>query len=172
MTPNVNLVDISRQFDLIGVTLLTPNDAFRLYLRVRYAECDAQGVVFNARYGDYVDLAATEFYRAIVGGYDHMIQQGVDTQVVSLKTDWTAPAHFDEVLCCDVRLERIGNTSFTLSVDFTELEEQRPVAKASIVYVTVTPTEHQKLAVPEFLRAALQDAAKGKSFDLAGVTVK
>jgi len=36
---------------------------FRLLLRVRYGECDAQQVVFNARYGDYVDVAATEFYR-------------------------------------------------------------------------------------------------------------
>ena len=40
---------------------------FRLLLRVRYGECDAQQVVFNARYGDYVDVAATEFYRAVFG---------------------------------------------------------------------------------------------------------
>lgn len=32
---------------------------FRYYLRVRYGECDAQKVVFNARYGDYVDLASS-----------------------------------------------------------------------------------------------------------------
>ena len=30
---------------------------FRYYTRVRYQDCDAQHVVFNARYGDYVDLA-------------------------------------------------------------------------------------------------------------------
>ena len=34
---------------------------FELLLRVRYSECDAQEVVFNARYADYADLAATEF---------------------------------------------------------------------------------------------------------------
>ena len=27
---------------------------FRYYLRVRYIECDAQKVVFNSRYGEYV----------------------------------------------------------------------------------------------------------------------
>jgi hypothetical protein len=37
---------------------------FRYYLRVRYQECDAQHVVFNARYGDYIDLACFEFLRA------------------------------------------------------------------------------------------------------------
>jgi acyl-CoA thioester hydrolase len=37
---------------------------FRYYLRVRYSECDSQKVVFNARYGEYVDLAVTEYVRA------------------------------------------------------------------------------------------------------------
>ena len=37
------------------------NQPFRYYMQVRYGECDAQKVVFNARYGDYTDLAATEF---------------------------------------------------------------------------------------------------------------
>ena len=37
---------------------------FRYYVRVRYQECDAQHVVFNARYGDYIDLACFEFLRA------------------------------------------------------------------------------------------------------------
>src|SRR5262245_38413749 len=34
---------------------------FRFLLRVRYGEVDAQKVVFNARWGDYVDLAVTEY---------------------------------------------------------------------------------------------------------------
>jgi acyl-CoA thioester hydrolase len=37
---------------------------FRYYLRVRYSECDAQKIVFNARYGEYVDLAVSEFMRS------------------------------------------------------------------------------------------------------------
>ena len=39
-------------------------ERFRYYLRVRYQECDAQKVVFNARYGDYIDQACIEFLRA------------------------------------------------------------------------------------------------------------
>ena len=37
---------------------------FRCYLRVRYVECDAQKVVFNSRYSEYVDVGMTEFLRA------------------------------------------------------------------------------------------------------------
>ena len=37
---------------------------FRYYLRVRYIECDAQKVVFNSRYSEYVDVGFSEFLRA------------------------------------------------------------------------------------------------------------
>ena len=50
---------------------------FRYYLRVRYAECDAQKVVFNARYGAFVDLGFTEFLRAL--GYGEALADGAST---------------------------------------------------------------------------------------------
>ena len=37
---------------------LSASATLQLLVRVRYAECDAQGVVFNARYADYADLAS------------------------------------------------------------------------------------------------------------------
>ncbi len=49
---------------------------FRYYLRVRYGECDAQKVVFNARYAEYVDLATTDL-RAL--GYGEQLFSGDST---------------------------------------------------------------------------------------------
>ena len=44
---------------------MSADDPFRFLFRVRYGECDAQAIVFNARWGDYVDIAVTEFARAL-----------------------------------------------------------------------------------------------------------
>ena len=44
-------------------------EPFRHRLRVRYHECDPQGVVFNANYLAYFDIALTELWRDAVGGY-------------------------------------------------------------------------------------------------------
>jgi len=33
-------------------------------LRVRYGECDPQGIVFNANYLSYFDITVTELWRA------------------------------------------------------------------------------------------------------------
>ena len=69
---------------------------FSYLLRVRYGECDAQKVVFNARYADYVDLATAELLRAL--GYEHEIQTAeLDYQLVKQTIEWKAPARYDQV---------------------------------------------------------------------------
>ena len=56
-------------------------EPFSHQLRVRYAECDSQGVVFNAHYLAYFDISITELWRAAFGGYQVMIDRGVDVVV-------------------------------------------------------------------------------------------
>ena len=53
---------------------------FRHRLRVRYNECDPQGVVFNANYLTYFDITITELWREL-GGYQPMVEAGVDLVV-------------------------------------------------------------------------------------------
>jgi acyl-CoA thioester hydrolase len=43
-------------------------------MRVRYAECDALGVVFNAHYLTYLDQTKTELFRVAMGGYRRLIE--------------------------------------------------------------------------------------------------
>jgi acyl-CoA thioester hydrolase len=71
---------------------------FRYYLRVRYQECDAQHVVFNARYGDYIDLACFEFLRAALPRPDRRFDGTFEIQTVRQVIEWKAPARFDDVL--------------------------------------------------------------------------
>ncbi|MGG7572430.1 acyl-CoA thioesterase [Streptomyces sirii] len=43
-------------------------------LRVRYSECDQQNVVFNGHYLFYYDVALTELWREVTGGYASMVE--------------------------------------------------------------------------------------------------
>lgn len=142
---------------------------FSLLFRVRYGECDAQQVVFNARYADYVDLASTEFMRAIGLDYKSLLARGLDTQVVSMTLNWASPARFDEVLCAQVSTSRIGTTSLTLRVNFSAPQDGREVAGAEVVYVLVNATTWNKTAVPEDIRALYQGGAVGVVVDQARV---
>ena len=141
---------------------------FRLRIRVRYAECDAQNVVFNARYGDYVDLAATEFMRTLIGGYDELLEKGFDNQVVRLLTEWQAPARFDDVLDLAVTVARIGNTSFTLNVAMSQAQTQQVVAQSEVVYVVSDRESGDKCVVPDFLRNKLEQGIEDTLVDQSG----
>src|SRR6185503_2236375 len=97
---------------------------FRYYLRVRYQECDAQHVVFNARYGDYIDLACTEFMRAALPRPTDPFDGTFESQTVRQVIEWKAPARFDNILEVSVRATRLGATSFTLGFELRRAGER------------------------------------------------
>ncbi|MGB3665483.1 MAG: thioesterase family protein [Bermanella sp.] len=145
------------------------NGHFTYLLRVRYSECDAQKVVFNGRYSDYVDIAVGEFMRAIWGDYNELLNAGFDNQVVSYAINWQGPAHFDDVLACEVYAKHIGNTSFSFSVDFKRVDQEQTIAQAEIVYVMVDASTHEKKPIPAHLKVLLEKGASGMVVNHAGV---
>ncbi len=131
---------------------------FRYYLRVRYGECDAQKVVFNARYADYIDLSTIEFLRAL--GFGSALVNGtLDYQLVKLTLEWKAPARFDQVLELSVRATQLGNTSFTISTELRIAGEEPVIAVGETVYVVVDTHTLRKVSLPADLRAALESGA-------------
>ena len=141
---------------------------FEYRLRVRYAECDAQGVVFNARYGDYADLAMNEFVRTLFGNYQNLLDQDLDIQVVSMTINWQAPAHFDDVLRARVQTQKLGNTSFTIGVAFSRYPDDTAIAEGELTYVVVSPASLTKKPIPETMRHSLEQGAPGVVISHAG----
>ena len=141
---------------------------FRYFLRVRYQECDAQHVVFNARYGEYIDMACFEFLRAALPRPSDMTDGTFEIQTVRQVVEWRRPARFDDVLEISVRTGRIGSTSFTLSFDIRRAGEAEPLVTSETVYVHVDPKTWTKREIAPAMRAALEAGAAGKSTDHAG----
>jgi acyl-CoA thioester hydrolase len=92
-----------------------PKSDFKFHFpkRVRYAEIDAQAVLFNSRYLEYFDLGITEYWRA-VGMYDMAgIVGGPEFHVAKAVVEYKAPILIDEMIDICVRCSRIGTTSLT-----------------------------------------------------------
>jgi acyl-CoA thioester hydrolase len=142
------------------------SDLFRYYLRVRYIECDAQKVVFNSRYGEYVDVSINEFLRAI-GVLPAFLEGRLDFQLVKQTIEWKAPARFDQVLELSIRATRLGTTSFTIGTTFRIAGDEKPITTVETVYVLVDGTTLTKVALTDSLRAALQRGAAGETTDHA-----
>ena len=141
---------------------------FRYYLRVRYQECDAQQVVFNARYGDYIDLACSEFLRAALPTPRDIFDGTFEIQTVRQVIEWKAPARFDDVLEVAVWASRVGTTSFTLCFELRRAGDGELLVTSETVYVHVDRKTFHKRAIEPRMRAALEAGARGRSVDHAG----
>ncbi len=90
--------------------------AFRHQFRVRWSEVDPQGVVFNARYLDYADVAITEYWRAV----NFRAQAGdapLEFHVRKATVLFDRPIKPDEMIEVMARTIAIGRTSMTQIVE-------------------------------------------------------
>lgn len=142
-------------------------EPFRYYTRVRYQDCDAQHVVFNARYGDYVDLAVTEFLRASFPSRDPF-DGSLEIQVVRQLIEWTAPARFNDVLEITARVTKLGTTSITIAFDLRIAGRGDAIATAEVVYVVVDGKTWKKRPMTEDERARFTSGGAGRITDHGG----
>ena len=122
-------------------------------LRVRYGECDPQGIVFNANYLLYFDVAFTEYWRDRVGPWDDMAQYGVDAVVAEANLRFRAPARFDDVLTLEVTTEELGTTSTTTRVDIRRDGEL--LVECRLRHVFVDRETWAKTVIPDAIREQL-----------------
>ncbi len=97
-----------------------PRSDYRFFYpkRVRYAEIDAQAVLFNSRYLEYVDIGTTEYLRA-VGIYGDGTLQGTPEQhIAKAVVEYKVPILLDEMVDICMRCARIGTSSMTFLFEF------------------------------------------------------
>ena len=128
-------------------------------LRVRYGECDPQGIVFNANYLLYFDVAFTELWRVAVGPWQEMVERGLDAVVAEASLRFRSPARFDDVLQLEARVTDLGTTSLTTRIDV--LRDGALLVEGRLRHVTVDTSTWEKTAVPEWVRDGLQSFAAG-----------
>ena len=128
------------------------SEPFRHRLRVRYNECDPQGVVFNANYLTYFDLTMGELWREL-GGYQAMVDAGVDMVVAEATIRYLAPLRFDDELELVARIRRLGDTSMTTELVIEDGGE--PAAEGELRHVFIETGTGRTAPIPDAIRAGL-----------------
>jgi acyl-CoA thioester hydrolase len=129
-------------------------EPFAHHLRVRYGECDPQGVVFNANYFAYLDISITELWRAALGSYQAMTDRGLDIVVVEARLRFRAPARFDDELTLEVGVTQLGTTSISTLHRITR--DGEPIADGDVHHVLVELPTLAKTAIPDWVRGPLE----------------
>ncbi len=119
-------------------------------LRVRYVECDMQGIVFNAHYYTWMDLAHTELLRALVGPLDVVHALGVDFVVAESSARYLASARFDDLIDIEVVVEALSTSSMTTVHPFRR--DDQVLAEGRIRHVCVDGSTYTKAPWPPEVR--------------------
>ncbi|MGB6010492.1 MAG: thioesterase family protein, partial [Desulfobacterales bacterium] len=126
--------------------------------RVRYAETDAQGIVFFAHYLTYFDTAINEYLRDLPHNYiEHVKQTGTDFHVVKVTVEFFAPSHFDDEIEVCVRTGRIGRSSLTFFIEIFPKNSETTLVKGEVVWVNTDQKTHKSVPLPEALVVKLRN---------------
>ncbi len=78
--------------------MTTESTPFELQVRVRYAECDAFGILHHAKYFEYFEMARTELLRDQGIRYRDLEARGVFFVVAQIECRYRAPIRYDDIV--------------------------------------------------------------------------
>ena len=122
-------------------------------VRVRWMECDAQGIVYNGAYLGYLEIGQAEYYRNLGFAIYIIPQSGYfDFAVVKSTQEFKAPAKVDEIIELHVRVSKIGNTSLPLNLEIYPEGSARLLTSIETVYVGYDAATESSRPVPDAIR--------------------
>jgi YbgC/YbaW family acyl-CoA thioester hydrolase len=131
-------------------------------LRVRWAEIDAQGIVFNGHYLTYLDTAISGYWRALALPYTETMKMlNGDLFVRRAALDYLGSARYDDRLDIGIRCREFGNSS--MKVDGAVFRGDQMLVQADMVYVFADAVAQTPLRLPDALRDVMHGFEAGQS---------
>ena len=137
---------------------------FKFRLRVRWGECDAQGIVFNAQYMNYIEVAQAEYFRTLgMAHYSEEVRRRFDLATVKATLEYLAPARVDDILDICTRVSRIGNSSITFRTEMYLPGEGAPCTRAEVIYANFDAGTGIPRSVPDDIRKLVDSFENGNA---------
>ncbi len=149
----------ARRENCVGTSANVSKNDFKFHcaVRVRWSESDAQGIVYNARYFDYIEVAQVEYFRNLgIALYDEDSRRRFDTATVKATLEFKSPARVDDLLNVYTRVSGIGSSSFTMESELYRQCSNELLVRAELVYVNYDSDAGASRVVPKEVRAAIE----------------
>ncbi|MFQ5790648.1 MAG: acyl-CoA thioesterase, partial [Acidobacteriota bacterium] len=124
--------------------------------RVPWADIDLAGIVYYPRFLSYFEMAELEWVRSQGVAYQTLLKElGIWMPRVAAHCNYHAPARLADLIAIEMKLRRLGRTSFTLGYDAYLLPVRRHLADGFIVIATVSRSSFKPVQIPRRLRKML-----------------
>ena len=111
--------------------------AFTASRRVRFADCDAAGIVFFPRYFEMLNGVVEDWFAGPLGlSFRELhLERGASVPTASLETRFVAPSRLEDELDFTLSVTRLGGASCTLRHHVASAGQLRLEATQTIVHV-------------------------------------
>ena len=126
---------------------------FKHTLRVRWRECDIQGIAYYGSYIDFIDVAQAEYFRNL-GILTHQAngRKNFDLAAVKVTLEYKSPARMDELIDIFFRVEKIGRTSIDVRSEIYRSDTDELLCSGQTISVNFNSELGKSRDVPAEIR--------------------
>ena len=126
---------------------------FKHTLRVRWRECDIQGIAYYGSYIDFIDVAQAEYFRNL-GILTHQAngRKVFDLAAVKVTLEYKSPARMDELIDIFFRVEKIGRTSIDVRSEIYRSDTDELLCSGQTISVNFDSALGKSRDVPAEIR--------------------
>ena len=126
---------------------------FKHTLRVRWRECDIQGIAYYGSYIDFIDVAQAEYFRNL-GILTHQTngRKVFDLAAVKVTLEYKSPARMDELIDIFFRVEKIGRTSIDVRSEIYRSDTDELLCSGQTISVNFDSALGKSRDVPAEIR--------------------
>jgi len=135
---------------------MRPGFTFATDLTVRFSETDAQGVVHNAVYLVWFEIARIDYLARFRDGYPGLRADGLEALTLEAHVRYRAPARFDDRLRVYARCGDLRGARFRFEYEIERGEEI--VADGWTAHAVVDAELLRPTRMPGWLAEAIRDA--------------
>lgn len=128
----------------------------RTELRVRYADTDQMGRVYNGKFFEYFEVGRTEMMREHNLPYKSIEANGYQMPVAEAHINYKSPAYYDEVLIIETRVEALPTVKVKIDHTIFSKERNEIVAEGYITLVFINMNTKRPSRPPEFFMNAIR----------------
>jgi YbgC/YbaW family acyl-CoA thioester hydrolase len=133
--------------------------AFHWRSRIRVVDTDVSTRIHYTALFRHVEAAETELLRSIGLEYSRWFALGLSVPRIHVEADYLAPLMFDDEIETAIRIDRIGESSFTLGFQVTKLATGEAGARGRLVLVCMEIQSGKSTPIPDAIREAVERAS-------------
>jgi len=126
-------------------------------LRVRWRECDVQGIAYYGSYIDFIDVAQAEYFRNLeILTHNTESRKLFDLAAVKVTLEYKSPAKIDDLIDVHIRVHKMGFTSIAKRWEIYRSGTNKLLATGETISVNYESVSGESRPLPDEIRRDIE----------------